>query len=245
MKTSDENNARSLTQRIENFGRALTAKELAEFLSLSTLTIYRLAKAGCIPCLRIGSSLRFDPHTVAAYLRQHAIEVPCQHNNNFWIAREFETREVGEQGASKNEPSLEQIYAHFREFCANVGIENPMSARPWFETTEYLVKEPPISKPPVSTVPKYCRPRNPAKDLCRAHIKAVGPGVRQFRITSRGGFYNFKSCRACGGLLLKSRFSKQGKCLRSVCRRCDNLRRIQARQSKQATLSLQEHEVLG
>ena len=73
MKTSDENNPRSLTQRIENVGRALTAPELAALLAVHVLTIYRLAKCGHIPCYRIGSSLRFDPRTVAQYLRQHEV----------------------------------------------------------------------------------------------------------------------------------------------------------------------------
>ena len=73
MKTSDEDNARSITQRIENFGRALTAPELAALLAVHVLTIYRLAKSGRIPCFRIGSSLRFDPRAVANYLRAHEV----------------------------------------------------------------------------------------------------------------------------------------------------------------------------
>jgi len=49
MKTSYDSNARSITQRIENFSRALTAPELAALLAVHVLTIYRLAKTGRIP----------------------------------------------------------------------------------------------------------------------------------------------------------------------------------------------------
>jgi excisionase family DNA binding protein len=73
MKTSDDSNAQSLAQHIENWGRALTAPELAALLSVHVLTIYRLAKSGHIPCYRIGSSLRFDPRRVAQYLREHEV----------------------------------------------------------------------------------------------------------------------------------------------------------------------------
>jgi len=73
MKTSDENKPRSLTQRIEDCGRALTAPELAALLAVHVLTIYRLARSGRIPSYRIGCSLRFDPRAVANYLRTHEV----------------------------------------------------------------------------------------------------------------------------------------------------------------------------
>src|SRR5215469_7193050 len=111
---------------------------------------------------------------------------------------------------------LDETYAHFCEFRMTVGIKKSMSAQDWLATTDRLVKES-NPKPPTSTVPKHCGPRNPAKDLRMAYVKEAGLDsiVRRLDTTSRGGFYNFKSCRACGRFLLKSRFSKQGDSLRA------------------------------
>ena len=60
----------SLANRIERMGRALTADELAEMLTVSRITIFKLAKAGRIPCFRIGTCVRFDPRAVATWLRK-------------------------------------------------------------------------------------------------------------------------------------------------------------------------------
>jgi hypothetical protein len=51
----------TLADQIEGIGRALTAKELADILSVSSITIFKQAKAGRIPCFRIGTCVRFDP----------------------------------------------------------------------------------------------------------------------------------------------------------------------------------------
>jgi excisionase family DNA binding protein len=59
----------SLADRIERMGRALTADELAEMLTVSRITIFKLAKTGRIPCFRIGTCVRFDPRAVANWLR--------------------------------------------------------------------------------------------------------------------------------------------------------------------------------
>ena len=59
----------TLAEQIERSGRALTAKELAQMLSVSTITIFKQAKAGRIPCFRIGTCVRFDPRAVANWLR--------------------------------------------------------------------------------------------------------------------------------------------------------------------------------
>ena len=59
----------SLADRIERIGRALTAAELASMLTVSRITIFKQAKAGRIPSFRIGTCVRFDPKTVAQWLR--------------------------------------------------------------------------------------------------------------------------------------------------------------------------------
>jgi excisionase family DNA binding protein len=61
----------SLADRIERIERALTANELAEMLTVSRITIFKQAKAGRIPSFRVGSCVRFDPHSVARWLRRN------------------------------------------------------------------------------------------------------------------------------------------------------------------------------
>jgi excisionase family DNA binding protein len=46
---------------------------LAEVLSLSRKHIYKLAKNGRMPSLRIGGAIRFDLHATAAWLESKAI----------------------------------------------------------------------------------------------------------------------------------------------------------------------------
>jgi excisionase family DNA binding protein len=61
----------SLADRIERMGRALTANELAEMLTVSRITIFKQAKVGRIPSFRIGTCVRFDPRSVAQWLRRN------------------------------------------------------------------------------------------------------------------------------------------------------------------------------
>jgi excisionase family DNA binding protein len=48
--------------------RFLTAGEVAEVLRVSTMTVYRLIKAGELPAARIGKSYRVREDDVDAYL---------------------------------------------------------------------------------------------------------------------------------------------------------------------------------
>jgi excisionase family DNA binding protein len=61
----------SLADRIERMGRALTADELAVMLTVSKITIFKQAKAGRIPSFRVGTCVRFDPRSVAQWLRRN------------------------------------------------------------------------------------------------------------------------------------------------------------------------------
>ena len=60
----------NLPDKLEKMGHALTADDLAELLSVSKVQVYKLASERKIPSFRIGMSLRFDPHSVAAWLRE-------------------------------------------------------------------------------------------------------------------------------------------------------------------------------
>ena len=56
---------------LNEVGRALTANELAGMLSVSKITIFKQAKGGRIPSFRVGTCVRFDPRSVAQWLRRN------------------------------------------------------------------------------------------------------------------------------------------------------------------------------
>jgi predicted DNA-binding transcriptional regulator AlpA len=60
----------SLADQIEKTGRALNANELAGILGVSHVTIFKQAKAGRIPSFHVGTCVRFDPFSVAMWLRK-------------------------------------------------------------------------------------------------------------------------------------------------------------------------------
>jgi excisionase family DNA binding protein len=59
----------ALADRIERFGPAMTATQLAGLLAVSRIIIYKLAKQNRIPSFRVGSCVRFCPKAIAAWLR--------------------------------------------------------------------------------------------------------------------------------------------------------------------------------
>lgn len=60
----------SLAERIERIGHAVTAEDIARILNISRITIFKHAAAGRIPSFRIGTSVRFDPRSIAQWLRK-------------------------------------------------------------------------------------------------------------------------------------------------------------------------------
>jgi len=64
----------SLASLVRRRRSAWTAEELAEVLSLSRKHIYKMAKKGRMPSMRIGGAIRFDPHATAAWLESKAIQ---------------------------------------------------------------------------------------------------------------------------------------------------------------------------
>jgi excisionase family DNA binding protein len=58
-----------LPEQIASLPRALTAKEIAVLLRVTPRTIYRMARTAAIPCIRIGTCVRFDPAAIADWLR--------------------------------------------------------------------------------------------------------------------------------------------------------------------------------
>ena len=62
----------SLGDFLDNRATALTVSEVAEILNISERQVYKLASESVIPSFHIGSSIRFDPSQLAAWLRQKA-----------------------------------------------------------------------------------------------------------------------------------------------------------------------------
>ena len=58
-----------LPSYLETVDHGMTAGELSKVLGVPARTLYRQAKAGRIPCFHVGFAVRFDPHTVARWLR--------------------------------------------------------------------------------------------------------------------------------------------------------------------------------
>jgi len=67
---SEPSNPETLADRIGSYRGALTAKQLAKVLSISAVTIFKMAKRGALPSLRIGGCVRFCPRTIARWLRE-------------------------------------------------------------------------------------------------------------------------------------------------------------------------------
>ena len=50
----------------------LTVKDAAKFLNVCEMTVYREAKAGTLPHVRIGRSIRFSKDALDAYIENQA-----------------------------------------------------------------------------------------------------------------------------------------------------------------------------
>ena len=54
----------------------LTVQEVAEFWRVSTMTVYRIIKAGEIQAIRVGKNFRIPRTEVARYLERNVQRVP-------------------------------------------------------------------------------------------------------------------------------------------------------------------------
>ena len=68
---SEPSNTETLANRIGSYRGALTARQLSELLSISAVTIFKLAKRGTLPSFRVGSCVRFCPAAIARWLQDH------------------------------------------------------------------------------------------------------------------------------------------------------------------------------
>ena len=59
-----------LVETLEKRQQALRVSEVADLFQVSSMTIYRAAKDGSLPSFKVGSSLRFDPKAIVAWLKR-------------------------------------------------------------------------------------------------------------------------------------------------------------------------------
>ena len=64
----------SLIAAIESYNRLMTIDDVAEVLTLSKSTVYRMAQRKQLPSLVIGGCRRFDPAALAMHYRRKSPE---------------------------------------------------------------------------------------------------------------------------------------------------------------------------
>ena len=64
----------------------LTAREVADVMRVSTMTVYRLIKAGEMPAIRVGKHLRIRERDVARYLDQRVVGTMPEGGTEQWPA---------------------------------------------------------------------------------------------------------------------------------------------------------------
>jgi excisionase family DNA binding protein len=67
------------------FPDLLTAREVAEAMRVSTMTVYRLIKAGDLPAIRVGKHLRIRRAELEAYLDARTV-APDGREGGSWPA---------------------------------------------------------------------------------------------------------------------------------------------------------------
>ncbi len=60
----------SMLEEIETHRKPMTAKELGPILNVHPKTLYKMAHRNDIPSVMIGDCVRFDPRSVALWLRR-------------------------------------------------------------------------------------------------------------------------------------------------------------------------------
>jgi len=64
----------------------LTAREVADVMRVSTMTVYRLIKAGEMPAIRVGKHLRIRERDVARYLDDRVVGTMTEGGTEQWPA---------------------------------------------------------------------------------------------------------------------------------------------------------------
>jgi excisionase family DNA binding protein len=59
-----------LARMVQDFGSAITVAQLAKILQCSRGQVYKLIDEKRLPALKVGTMIRLDPGTVAAWIRR-------------------------------------------------------------------------------------------------------------------------------------------------------------------------------
>lgn len=62
----------------------LTAREVADVMRVSTMTVYRLIKAGEMPAIRVGKHLRIRERDVAQFLEARVVGTTIEGGVDQW-----------------------------------------------------------------------------------------------------------------------------------------------------------------
>ncbi len=54
----------------KEFGPLLTAQQVAAWLNMSLVWVYKAAEKGLLPFHRVGEAIRFDPNEILSYLHE-------------------------------------------------------------------------------------------------------------------------------------------------------------------------------
>jgi excisionase family DNA binding protein len=66
----DDGDSKQNPEAVPAMPEVMTVPELAERLNVSTITIYRLLKAGQLPAFRVGSDWRFSADAIAQWMKE-------------------------------------------------------------------------------------------------------------------------------------------------------------------------------
>lgn len=64
----------------------LTAREVADVMRVSTMTVYRLIKSGDLPAIRVGKHLRIRERDVAKFLEERVVGSIGEGGDDPWPA---------------------------------------------------------------------------------------------------------------------------------------------------------------
>jgi excisionase family DNA binding protein len=70
--TATLSNTGSIPEILRSKGCAWTIDELVSVLTISKKTLYKMVATNRIPCIRMGGSIRFDPHQTAKWVEQRS-----------------------------------------------------------------------------------------------------------------------------------------------------------------------------
>jgi excisionase family DNA binding protein len=80
-----------------------TAKEIANTLAVTPMTIYRLAERGKLKAIRVGKSIRFDANDVESFLKNSSMKKNTKSN---------ETEDIKEQERIARIKAVRGMFAH-------------------------------------------------------------------------------------------------------------------------------------